>query len=234
MAARRSTETAKRRPWRIFGRLLALLVAPVLLYLIAALAGGLIPANPDWRQPPEGVTIFVRTNGVHTWVMVPAVTPAMDWRRLVRAEHLADPGRAGDHLAFGWGNREFYLNTPSWGDLSPRTAFHALFGGGPTLMHVDHETRPRPNQYQRPIRLSQAEYRALTRYILASFTLDGRGRAIPLLGRGYGPSDIFYEGKGRYSLFMTSNEWTGAALRKAGVRMGIWTPFAPSIMLRMD
>ena len=59
------------------------------------------------------------------------------------------------------------------------------------------------------------------------------GRTIALRGRGYGASDVFYEARGSYNLFATCNEWSGARLRKAGVRTGVWTPFAQSIMWRL-
>ena len=71
------------------------------------------------------------------------------------------------------------------------------------------------------------------RHIAGNFDVDATGRTMPLLGRGYGPADVFYEARGPYNAFFTCNEWTGEALRAAGVRMGIWTPFAQSIMLRL-
>jgi hypothetical protein len=55
-----------------------------------------------------------------------------------------------------------------------------------------------------------------------------------LIGRGYGPDDIFYEANGGYSFILTCNEWTGRALRQAGVRTGLWTPLNQSIMWRLD
>ena len=211
-----------------------LLFALPAAYLLAALAGSLIPANPGWAPPRDGVTIFVRTNGVHTWVMVPAATPEIDWRPLVPATHLRDPRYAGDYLAMGWGSREFYLETPRWSDLSAGTAFRALFGNGPTLMHVDHEFAPAAAADQRPVTLSHEQYRRLAGFIRASFADGDAGAPTPLLGTGYGRSDIFYFARGRYNLFRTSNEWTGAALRAAGVRMGVWTPFSASVMGRFD
>jgi hypothetical protein len=45
---------------------------------------------------------------------------------------------------------------------------------------------------------------------------------------------MFYEAVGPYNAFMTCNEWTGRALRHAGVRTGLWTPLSQSIMWRMD
>jgi uncharacterized protein (TIGR02117 family) len=204
-----------------------------LLYFAAALFGGLIPANPAWKEADRGAIIFVRTNGVHTWLMVPTVAAGIDWRPLAPAHHIRDPRYAGNYLAIGYGNRDFYLNTPTWGDLSPRVALAAAFGRGPSLIHVEHERDPRPNEYQQRIVLTGSEYRSLAAHIRRSFETDASGRTIPLLGRGYGPADIFYRGRGRYDAYRTCNEWTGEALRAAGVRAGIWTPLSQSIMLRL-
>jgi uncharacterized protein (TIGR02117 family) len=231
---------ARRIAWRRRAALWALrigagIVAVPLLYFLAALVLGVVPANAAFHQPARGITIFVRSNGVHTWIVMPKVSAEMDWRPYARPGHLRDPrwGNA-DHVAIGYGNREFYLNTPAWGDLSPRTAALALFGSGPTLLHVEHVHRPRPEPDQRPIRITRDQYRRLAGFIQRRFRLDPGGRPIPLLGRGYGPGDMFYEANGGYSFVMTCNEWTGRALRAAGVRTGLWTPFEQSIMWRLD
>lgn len=213
----------------------AAILALPLAYLLAALILGLVPANVAWSEPRQGVTVYLRTNGVHTWIVVPKVTPVIDWRRYAPGEHLGDPRwGAADHVAFGYGNREFYLNTPTWADLSPRTAALALFGSGPSLLHVEHDHRPQPDEYTRPIRISMGQYRRLADYIRRRFRLDPQGRTMPLIGRGYNGWDMFYEANGGYSFVMTCNEWTGRALRHAGIRTGLWTPFAQSIMWRLD
>ncbi len=224
-----------RRARKIILRAFLGLAAIPLAYFLAALILGLIPANAGREAPGAGVTIFVRSNGVHTWIMVPKVTAEMDWRPLIPPAHLADPRYgAGDHVAFGYGNRTFYLETPTWGDLTMKNALLAAFGSGRSLMHADHDHDPAPNDHQRPILLSRAEYRRLAAYLRAGFEVDAHGRTIPLIGRGYGPSDMFYEAVGPYHAFHTCNEWTGAALRRAGVRTGLWTPLAQSIMWRLD
>jgi uncharacterized protein (TIGR02117 family) len=214
------------------GKAAAALAAIPFLYLIAALLGGLMPANPGWQQPERGITIFVQTNGVHTWIAVPAVTPEIDWRPMMPASHIRDPRLDGNYLAIGYGNREFYLNTPAWKDLTVRRALGAGFGSGPSLVHVYHERDLAADADQRPIILTAAQYRRLAAFIASSFERDGQGKTIPLLGRGYSNADIFYRARGGYNLFYTCNEWTGAALREAGVRVGIWTPFSQSIMAR--
>src|SRR5262245_31097859 len=88
----------------------AAILAVPLLYFSAALIGALIPANAGWQEPKDGVHLLVRTNGVHTWIMVPMVTPEMDWRPLTPAADMKDPRYFGDYIAIGYGNREFYLN----------------------------------------------------------------------------------------------------------------------------
>ncbi len=216
-------------------RIVAGIVAIPLAYFAAALVLGLVPANVAFHEPAQGVTIYIQSNGVHTWIVMPKVNEEMDWRPYSRGEHLRDPrwGNA-DHIAVGYGNREFYLNTPTWGDLSFRRAAGAFFGGGPTLLHVEHIDHPERDPAERPIRITSEQYRRLAGFIQARFRLDPAGRPIPVLGRGYGANDMFYEANGGYSFILTCNEWTGRALRTAGVRTGVWTPFEQSIMWRLD
>ena len=171
---------------------LALLLAIPFAYLNAALLLGLVPANAFWSEAEEGVPIYIRTNGVHTWIVMPKVSPIMDWRPYAPGEHLADPRwGAASHVAIGYGNRQFYLDTPTWADLSPATAFWAMAGTGPTLLHVEHIHDPHIDDITRRIVLRPEEYRRLADFIARRFVLGPDGRPIPLIGRGYGPSDIF-------------------------------------------
>ena len=229
---------ATRATWRRVGHValkaLGVLLLVPLLYLLAVAVGGTLTANADWREPDKGVTLFIRTNGVHTWIMAPTVTPEMDWRGLAPAADIKEPRLAGNYIAFGFGNRDFYLNTPTWADLTLKTAFAAVIGGGPSLIHVDHETDPVEDAYTRRLIVSDDEYRRLVGYIRASFQLDEAGHSMPLLDSGYGWSDVFYESGRAYNFVRTCNEWTGEALRTAGIRMGVWTPLSQSIMWRLE
>ena len=136
-----------RRASRIALRAAGVLLAIPVLYFLAALVLGAVPANRGWQEAKEGVTIFVRTNGVHTWILVPKVTEEMDWRPLVPggAPQGSRAGANGNYVALGYGNRTFYLETPTWGDLTMKNAFLAAFGQGRSLMHADHDHDPRPS-----------------------------------------------------------------------------------------
>ena len=216
-------------------RIFAGLIALPLLYFLAALFLGLVPANVSFHQPTQGgVVIFVRSNGIHTDLIMPKVNAEADWRPYANPEDVRDPRwGAADHVAIGYGAREFYLNTPTWSDLSVGTALRSMTGGDTPLVHLEHVNQPRREDWQRPIRLTSDQYRRLAAYVRASFKLDGDGAPIHVPG-GYGDADAFYEGDGSFSMFFNCNTWTGAALRAAGVRMGLWTPFEQSVMWRLD
>lgn len=213
---------------------LAVAVAGVVLalfaYAAAGLIGGAIPANADWRAPdasvPGGsVRIYVESNGIHTGIVVPKVAAGIDWRPLLKPEHLRDPRYAGfDHASFGWGEAKFYVETPTWWDLRPGTVLAAMFGSDHTLMHVDHVPAPKVGADVRTLVLTPAQYRRLAAYIRASFAEQAAHRV------GYWQNDAFYTGRGRYSAVQTCNAWTGDALRHAGVRVGAWTPFPATVL----
>lgn len=210
------------------GLALAILAIP-LAYLLAALVGGLIPVNADWREPDRGVTIYLADNGVHVDLILPVSTQGLDWRPLVpQSDFAAVPADAG-WIAFGAGERRVYLETPTWGDITPRTIWAAT-SGGERVMHVEW-TRD-PTYAARAIRLTPEQYRRLWTAIRAGFRLDAKGRPIRIDHPGYGPRDAFYEGVGRASAIDTCNQWTASRLRLAGVKASAWSPFVQGLVWR--
>lgn len=214
------------------GGVLLALAGPVVAavaYLIAATALARLPVE---GQPAArgGVEIFVCTNGVHTDLVLPAVNGLADWTSDLRRSDFpgADPWTS--HFSFGWGDRAFYLETRRWSDLRLSTALSALFGGGPSVMHVYAMHSPAGSPDCGALVLGEGQYRALAAFLRDSFRRDGEGRVIPLPGSGYGATDLFYEAVGHYSPVETCNEWTGKALRAAGVTVGAWTPFEGNVM----
>jgi uncharacterized protein (TIGR02117 family) len=197
-------------------------------YCGAALIGSLIPRNSGWQEPEKGITIYVVSNGYHSGLVLPVSAGGEDWSLIIRPTDLPNPAAAGNYLLFGWGDRDFYLNTPTLSDITPGTALSALVGSGQTLVHVDHLTSPRDVVDPRPIRLSPAAYAKLIHHIRQSIMRGGDGNPVAIAG--YGQRDIFYQAHGHYSAFATCNVWTSDALAAAGVRTGLWTPFSGGVM----
>jgi uncharacterized protein (TIGR02117 family) len=200
-------------------------VLAIALFALAAWIGSSIPRNGDWREPAEGIEIMIGTNGVHTELVLPLVTPDKDWRTDFPATDLRLPSPENTHVAISWGEREVFLNTPTWGDLSPMTVLRIAGVGGEGLIHVSHYVRPAPSDDNRPLTLTREQYRRL---------VAGVERALPKGERvrhpGYGSQDVFYEASGHYTARNTCNQWTSDRLAEAGVRTGWWTPFAGGVM----
>lgn len=207
----------------------ALLAAAPLAYLLLALLLGLIPVNADFAPPAAGaIPIYVRTNGVHAELVLPARAPH-DWTRELPPQVVARDARdlAPQHmewLAFGWGDRAFYLETPTWRDLRLATAVTALAGRGPAAMHVEYLARPQDYRAVR-VAIGAAQYQRLVDYLRAGFARDAHGGVLRIDHPGYFATDAFFEGTGHYSPWLTSNEWVRRALARAGVRTAAWAPF---------
>ncbi len=205
--------------------MLVAIISAMIGYGTAGMIGGAIPTNRGWRAPATGIPVFVESNGIHVDLIVPKVAAGIDWRSVAPAADLADPRYGGfDHLAIGWGERGFFLGTPTWADMRPGPILHAAFGSDATLLHVEHIPRPAPSSDVRTILLRPDEYRRLAAFIRASLVTDGTRHA------GYGAYDIFYQARGRYDGVHDCNAWVGTALRTAGVRIGWWTPFPVTVL----
>jgi len=201
----------------------------IALYLLAALAGSLLPANQHWQSPEEGIELFIETNGLHTGIIMPIWSDVHDWTPLIRPEHLTDPSLYGSHILVGWGHEGVYRHTRKWQDLRASDAISAIFGSEDVLIHVYHLTYPQAYPYyRRRLIVSKAEYRKIASAIEARFVLDDQHRAQP--SPGYGDDDLFYQSRGHYDAFYTCNNWTSDVLQQAGIRTGRWTPFQGGVM----
>ncbi|MXO64700.1 DUF2459 domain-containing protein [Altererythrobacter endophyticus] len=184
-----------------------------------------IPRNPHWSEPDEGVTIMVESNGVHTALVMPLVTPEKDWRGTFPAADISASDRAYSHVSVSWGEKEIFLNTPTWWDLSPLSVLRIAGFGGDSLLHVAHYVRPVPTSHMRPVTVSRNEYQKLVSTI-EKVAPVARTRHYP----GYGAQDVFYDAPGNYTFTNTCNQWTSNSLAAAGIRTGWWTPFAGGVM----
>jgi uncharacterized protein (TIGR02117 family) len=201
-------------------------------YVIAALVLGALPRNTDFVESHDGIAVYVRTNGVHAELILPTRHGDVDWSAEFPVRHMRALPAPTDWIAFGWGDRGFMVNTPTWSDLHPTTAVVALSGFGDGAMHVEYVETPTAYKAKR-VRLSPAEYERLVAYIRASFVRDPDGRVRQIDAPGYFDSDAFYEAVPTYAIWYTCNEWTRRALVAAGVRTAFWAPFDTAVMYHL-
>ncbi len=215
------------RRWLRYAALALLtLVSLVLLYAFAGFALAWIPINTDFRPDPRGIEIAVIDNGVHTDIVLPLQNPQKNWWDLLSPDDFPTDVTGYRHVAFGWGNRQFYLETPTWADVRVSTVARASIGLGGSVLRADLlYDLPPPSPRVRRFRIRPDQYARLSQAIRDTMQLTEEGRPIPIPGAHYIDSDAFYEATGRYHLFNTCNVWTGRVLKDAGIRVGWWTPY---------
>ena len=213
-----------RKALKITGYVVGSVLGIVGLYVGAALVLSAIPVAKKQPAVPADVTVFLHTNGVHTDIVLPIKTSQMDWSQHLPFANIPSRDSTMRYIAFGWGDKGFYLNTPTWADLTVSTAFRAAFWLGSAAMHTTyfHHLEAGPDTI--PLQLSHAEYASLIAYIQASFRLDAAGDVQHIAGHSYGPDDAFYEAHRVYSFLYTCNTWTNDALKASGQRACLWTP----------
>lgn len=206
-------------------------LAFVAIYLLVALVG-LIPANSDFVPAgDDGIEIAVLSNPVHSDLILPIETDVVNWR-----DHFPESVFSGrtdwcTHVAVGWGDYGFYVETPTWAEFKITTAANALLLPSNTVVHA---SMGRLQDYResdyRTVTISKQQYRELVNYVLASFkTVDEQ--KVPITGKSYGRTDAFYEAVGTYHCFNTCNCWVGGGLKTAGVSVPVFSPLPKSVFL---
>lgn len=218
---------------KAIGNAIRAVIGWVALALGIAMLGGWIgssiPRNAGAEQPAAGIEIMLATNGIHTELILPVVSAHKDWRETFPSARQAFGGRAVTHIGIGWGDREVFLESPSWSDVDTAAVWRIATVGGPGVVRVDHLSNPQAGEKRRPIRLSAPQYRALVRAIEAELVPIPEGSQRPIL-TGFRPQDRFYDARTNYTLGNTCNQWTSDRLADAGVETGVWTPFAGGVM----
>lgn len=198
----------------------------LLLYLSAFLILPLIPAYTPNRAGEKNKQVFVSDNGVHCDIILPIQDLADD----LLDQLVYHPGT--QYLAFGWGDKGFYLDTPTWAELRVSVALKAMFLPSPTAMHLTEHDEVLEKWGRAD--LTEEQLAELIAYIRSSFRLDEQGHPILIPNRGYTPRDQFYEALGNYSCFKTCNRWVNRGLQKIDVKTAIWTASGKGIMRYLD
>ncbi len=194
-----------------------------LAYLLVAGVLSLVPTDPEPHECAEREPVFILTNGVHLFLLIPRDKLGPSLR-----EGLSMPSHA-EYVLFGWGERDFYINTPTWKQLKPGLALKALFLPTDPAMHVDYSRTPRGH----PVDLCPEQMDRLTGYIAESFERDREGKFIRIDHPGFGPYDAFYAARGTYSLARTCNNWVNQALKRADVKTSLWSPFDGGVLYHL-
>jgi uncharacterized protein (TIGR02117 family) len=216
-----------KRIFKIAAYTLSGFIAFVLLYIGFAWLLSRIAVNKDAAtKGNKEISIFIKTNGVHTDIVVPLKNDIKDWRQEARLEDSESNDSTMQYASMGWGDKGFYLQTPQWSDLKFSVAFKAMFHLGTSAMHVTFFKEMHTGEQCKEIKISKEQYARLVTYIDKSFTYNEQKKTINIRtsNDGYGRDDAFYESPGVYDLFHTCNTWANNALKACDQRACLWTP----------
>jgi len=212
-----------KRGLKVLKKILLGILCFLVLYFSLAFLFSKITVNSKQKNEEKPIAIYIKTNGVHTDIVVPVNNSIKDWRGQVEFEHTKSKDTTYQFIGFGWGDKGFYLNTPQWSDLKVSTAANAAFYLGTSAMHATFYHDIRESEKCVKINVSKKDYEKLTAYIEDSFQRDSSGNFLLINAPTYGNHDSFYEANGRYSLFYTCNSWANEALKAADQKAALWS-----------
>ena len=202
----------------------------ILLYFISAFGISSIEVNSDFKETSkDSIEIHLLTSGVHADLVLPFQNQCMDWSKYVSPKDTKSKDSTFKHVAFGWGDKGFFLETKTWDDISFNTTFKALFFLGSGAMHVTFHDQLNVSEKCIKISISKDNYMQLVKYIVNSFRFNESGVTQKIDGESYFENDAFYEANRTYSLFYTCNTWANNGLKSAKLKACLWTPFDSSI-----
>jgi len=222
-----------KRVFRFAFRFVLGIVCFIVLYLIAVFLLYRIPVN---SHPTQGgdIPIYINSNGVHTDIVVPLKNDVKDWTKDILFSQTVAHDTVASFVAFGWGDKGFYLDTPEWSDLKASTALKAAFYLGSSAMHTKFYNSLNEDAECKKIMVTREDYASLVKYIEQSFELDNSQKVQWICGHSYGKYDAFYEAQGRYSLFYTCNTWANQALKAGNQKAALWTPYDKGIFYQYE
>lgn len=186
-------------------------------YIIISLILTYITVNKTELNTINTKEVYLNTNGVHLNIIIYINELSIELKKDLEFT------QEQKYFSFGWGDKNFYLNTPTWRDLTFGNAFKALFLKTSTLIHLTKYKQIRKSWTK--VTLSEQELKKLNQFISKSFQKDVSGNKIILPNSGYSRNDDFYKANGSYSCFKTSNTWVNSAFKESGLKSSIWTPF---------
>ena len=212
--------------WKILKKLMVGFLAFLLLYALIALLLSYIPVNRSKQVENGPISLYASTNGVHVDLIVPVADMSPELKALLQ------PGPTVQFIGFGWGDRKFYLETPTWSDLTVYNFMNSFFWPSSSLVHVTYHERAYQNW--KALSASKEQLFKLCTALQSGFKKDTVGGIIELPEMGYYHNDTFFEGAGSYTLFRTCNVWTNQKMKQADLPAVLWTPFPWPVMGRFE
>ncbi|MDR4951321.1 TIGR02117 family protein [Chryseobacterium sp. ES2] len=206
-------------------KVVGIIVGIVIIYVILGLLIPYIPVSAKDDGQKKEIPIYIYTNGVHTDIVMPVKNDLQDWSQKIPFANTKSKKTDYQYIGIGWGDKGFYLDTPTWADLKFSTAIKAAFWLSDSAMHCTYYNTMKEGNDCKMIMISRSQYENLVKYVEDKFDRDQNGNFMLIPTNAvYSDNDAFYDAKGTYSFMYTCNTWSNNALKAAGQKAALWTP----------
>ena len=197
-----------KKPLLFILKVIGFLLGAVFLYVILGLLIPCIPVRAEKTNDAKTIELYILTNGVHTDLVVPVKSKYIDWSSKLPFKNTKGQKTDFDYISFGWGDKGFYLDTPTWAELKFSTAFKAAFWLSDSAMHCTYYKQMKVGDDCKKMMLTEKQYQQLIHFIDSKFDKDASGKYILIKTDAvYGNDDAFYDAKGSYNFTYTCNTW---------------------------
>lgn len=206
-------------------KVIGVILGIVIIYVILGLLIPYIPVSAKDDGQKKEIPVYIYTNGVHTDIVMPVKNDLQDWSAKIPFADTKSKKTDYQYIGIGWGDKGFYLDTPTWADLKFSTAVKAAFWLSDSAMHCTYYRTMKEGEDCKMIMISRGQYENLVKFIEDKFDRDQNGKFMLIpTDAVYGDNDAFYDAKGTYSFLYTCNTWSNNALKAAGQKAALWTP----------
>ena len=158
-----------KKPLLFILKVIGFLLGAVFLYVILGLLIPYIPVRAEKTDDAKTIELYILTNGVHTDLVVPVKSKYIDWSSKLPFENTKGQKTDFDYISFGWGDKGFYLDTPTWAELKFSTAFKAAFWLSDSAMHCTYYKQMKVGDDCKKMMLTEKQYQHLIHFIDSKF-----------------------------------------------------------------
>ena len=214
-----------RKLFKYLWRFLQLITILLASYLLVAIVLSFIPYRGKSDSCEANQRIHVASNGLHLDLIFSREQFPEPWLQQI------DLASESQFLAVGWGDKEFYINTPRWRDLSIMRAIKATFFRTDAALHVTAYHSSKSHWIAVPV--CDHQLQTLINYAQDSFKRDDRGNVMEVTAAGYSSRDRFYDAHGNYNFVHTCNQWVNQGLKQAEIKTSLWSPFDKGVLYHL-
>jgi uncharacterized protein (TIGR02117 family) len=183
-------------------------------------------------------TVFLMKSGIHVDFLLPISNEFKDWQEEFPISNTRSKDSTYKKIAIGWGSKDFYMNTPTWDDLTLKIFLISNFGLGSSAIQVKYYTDTLPKDSKiTSLKLSNNQYKQLVKYIETSLKRSktiNSSFILPKNPKVLTENNSFYDAKQTYSLLLTCNTWINNGLKASGQKACLWTPDAGGIFYQYE